>query len=111
MSLTRILTSAWLRHAFVALAMLAQCAPASPTTRQQVRIYVSQGEILDLPRPASKVFVAEPAIADVQVPAANRVFVFGKKPGRTTLFALDETGATVATFRIAVAYDDGDLQR
>jgi pilus assembly protein CpaC len=111
MSHKRLPVACWLRHTFVALAMLVQCAPASPNTRQPVRIYVSQGEILDLPRPASKVFVAEPTVADVQVPAANRVFVFGKKPGRTTLFALDETGATIATFQIAVAYDDGDLRR
>jgi len=111
MSPKRILASCWLRYALVALAMFAQCAPASPSTRQQLQIYVSQGEILNLPRPASKVFVAEPTVADVQVAAANRVFVFGKKPGRTTLFALDENGATITTSRIAVAYDDGDLRR
>ena len=102
---------AWLIPALVALVMLVQCAPALAGTRQEVRIYVSQGEMLTLPRPASKVFVAEPTVADVQVPAANRVFVFGKKPGRTTLFALDDTGATVATFRITIAYDDADLRR
>jgi pilus assembly protein CpaC len=111
MGMVRILPSAWLPAVLAALVMLVQCAPASANTRQQVRIYVSQGEMLTLPRPASKVFVAEPAIADVQVATANRVFVFGKKPGRTTLFALDDSGETVATFRIAIAYDESDLRQ
>ncbi len=107
----RISPSAWLTSIVVILIMLVHCAPASSNARQQVRIYASQGEMLTLPRPASKVFVAEPAVADVQVAAANRVFVFGKKPGRTTLFALDDSGATVATFRIAIAYDESDLRQ
>jgi pilus assembly protein CpaC len=84
---------------------------AAKTSRDEVRLWVSQGELLDLPRPAAKIFVADPTIADVQVPQAVRVFVFGKKPGRTTLFALDPDGATVATYSIVVRHDDGDLQR
>jgi pilus assembly protein CpaC len=79
--------------------------------RERVEIEVSQGELLDLPSPASKIFVSDPAIADVQVPHATRVFVFGKKPGRTTLFALDADGATVASFIVVVKHDDADMQR
>ncbi|WP_456713467.1 type II and III secretion system protein family protein [Bradyrhizobium sp. USDA 4353] len=79
--------------------------------RDEVRVSMSQGELIDLGRTAARIFVADPAIADVQVPHADRVFVFGKKPGRTTLFALDSDGATVASFVVVVRHDDSDLRR
>jgi len=84
---------------------------AVETPHREVRISVSQGGLIDLPRPASKIFVADPTIADVQVPQAQRVFVYGKKPGRTTLFALDPDGTTVESCIIVVRHDDSDLQR
>jgi pilus assembly protein CpaC len=67
--------------------------------------------LLSLPQSTSRIFVADPAIADIQVPHPRRVFVFGKKPGRTTVFALDDEGTTIASFSIAVTYDDAALQR
>ncbi|MGC2779014.1 MAG: type II and III secretion system protein family protein [Bradyrhizobium sp.] len=94
----------------VSLGTLAEVESAEPG-REEIRVWMSRGELIDLRRPAAKIFVADPAIADVQVPHADRVFVFGKKPGRTTLFALDPEGATVASYVIVVRHDDGDLQR
>jgi pilus assembly protein CpaC len=95
------------------LVLLLAGAPvaAVENPHQEIRIWVSQGGLVDLPRPAAKIFVADPTIADVQVPQSERVFVFGKKAGRTSLFALDPDGATVASYVVVVRHDDSDLQR
>ena len=44
-----------------------------------------------LERPAASVFVADPETADVQAHSATLVYVFGRKAGTTTIFAVDES--------------------
>ena len=71
---------------------------------------VGGGKLLSLPVPASTVFVADPSIADVQPPSSSSVFVFGKKPGTTTLFALTHDGKPILAYNVVVEYDLSVLQ-
>ena len=52
--------------------------------------------MIHLSEPAKTVFVANPDIADVQVPTPTSFLVYGKKPGTTTVFAISESGATIS---------------
>ncbi len=64
---------------------------------------VDGAELVDLQEPASTVFVANPDIADVQVPGApnaSKFVIFGKKAGSTTVFAFSRNGSVI---RYAVA--------
>ncbi len=72
---------------------------------------VGGGKLLSLPVPASTVFVADPSIADVQPPSNSSVFVFGKKPGTTTLFALTQDGRPILAYNVVVEYDLSVLQQ
>lgn len=63
---------------------------------------VDQGEMIRLPRPANQVFVANPDIADVQAPHERTVLVLGRKPGRTTIIALDAEGLEIARHNVLV---------
>lgn len=85
-------------------------AQSAVAARQTIALDVSAGKLVRLPAPAATVFVADPAIADVQTPGASAIFVFGKKPGRTTLFALGAGGAPVLAATIEVRYDQAQLQ-
>jgi pilus assembly protein CpaC len=73
----------------------------------------STGEVLQLPAPATAVFVADPDIADVQVPSPQTVFVLAKKAGSTTLFVLGANGKTIFKKTILVNGPDtvSQLQR
>ena len=84
--------------------------PAITAAHQSVAIEVSGGLLIQLPADAASVFVADPAIADVQTPAASRVFLFGKKPGRTTLFALSSAGAPLMATKVDVRFPQAELQ-
>ncbi len=56
---------------------------------------VDGAQLIEMREPATTVFVANPDIADVQVPAppnAARFMIFGKKAGSTTVFALVHSG-------------------
>nr|WP_298797122.1 type II and III secretion system protein family protein [uncultured Acetobacter sp.] len=72
---------------------------------QVVQVAVGGGHMLSLSRPAASVFVAEPQIADVQIPSDDKIFILGKKSGTTTLFALDESGNSLASWTIRVEAD------
>ena len=55
----------------------------------------------------SDLFVADDTIADVQVRSPTQLYVFGKKPGETTVSATTKTGAVVysATVRVGNNFD------
>ena len=72
---------------------------------------VGGGKLLSLPVPASTVFVADPSIADVQPPSSSSVFVFGKKPGTTTLFALNHDGKPILAYNVVVEHNLDVLQQ
>ena len=95
-----------LRRAFVAVLGLALLPPllfamqpivepeaAEPTVSAAgatTVLEVRQGQMIRLERPAASVFVADPETADVQAHSATLVYVFGRRAGRTTIFAVDQ---------------------
>ena len=94
----------------------AEPAPAAVRTptwsgpRQPVALTVGAGKLLRLPGPAGSIVLADPSIADVQTPGASEVFVFGRKPGRTSLLILSRSGATIASYLLTVELDQSVLQ-
>ncbi|MGI4795630.1 MAG: type II and III secretion system protein family protein [Janthinobacterium lividum] len=91
--------------------------PAAPRevgtviAHRKFTLTVGAGKLLSLPTPAATVFVADPMVADVQPPSASSVFVFGKKPGTTTLFALTREGRPILAYNVVVEYDLSTLQQ
>ena len=77
---------------------------------RSLSVEVGVGKLIKLPVPASSVFVADSSIADVQTPSPSAVFVFGKKPGLTTLFALSRNGAAIVSYTVTVQRDQQALQ-
>jgi pilus assembly protein CpaC len=60
------------------------------TTAQDMVIEINQGHLVRVDRAAAAVFVANSAIAEVAVKSPRLIFVFAKKPGVTTLYAVDK---------------------
>lgn len=86
-----------------------EAARISPS-RGRVQLNVSRGQTLRLGRPAASIFIADPTIADIQTPSNQVVFVFGKKPGRTSLFALDDAGDPIAEYGVSVTQPIEELR-
>lgn len=81
---------------FAALAMLVATPGAAPRAAEsladgsgKLSIEVNKGNLIRLGRPATTVFIANPEIADIDVKSPTLVYIFGKAPGETTLFAVD----------------------
>ncbi len=101
------LVRAWL--AAIAILLAASPSSAQRLTRELV-VQQNSGELVQLPSAATSVLVANPDIADVQAPAANMLMVFGRKPGRTSVYALGPAGQPLAALSVKVTHDLNDLR-
>ncbi|HTJ65710.1 MAG TPA: type II and III secretion system protein family protein [Alphaproteobacteria bacterium] len=90
-----------------ALAGAQVIGPAS----SQIGLEVGKGNLIRLDSPAASVFVADPKIADIQVKSPTLVYVVGKAPGQTTLFAVNEHDVVLANMGISVHFDETALRQ
>ncbi len=84
----------------------ATMAPAFAQTSQisenDVALSVGRGRLITLPAGMSDVFVANPKVADVQIRSARQLYVFGKGPGETSIYATDNAGRVVYSANVRV---------
>jgi pilus assembly protein CpaC len=85
-------------------------ASVVPTEAPSMQIEVSKGTMVRLKGPATTVFVANPEIADVQVKSPTQLYVFGKKPGETSLYATDERDNVLINTIVRVTHEHSRLQ-
>jgi pilus assembly protein CpaC len=78
-------------------------AEASSTRR--VELTAGRSVIVDLPRDAKEVFVANPAVANAVVRSTRKVFVIGMADGATSIFIMDGEGRQIAALDVTVARD------
>lgn len=71
----------------------------------KITLRARQGNLIKLPKPASKVLVADPTTASYQVPSPSSLFVFGEKVGMTTLYALDQQDNVITALQVVVEHD------
>jgi pilus assembly protein CpaC len=83
--------------------------PASVRPSNDLNLSVGTGRMIRLDGTMSDLFVANDSIADVQVRSQNQIYVFGKAPGETTVFATDKAGRTIWSANVRVGTNLGSL--
>ncbi|TXN79698.1 type II and III secretion system protein family protein [Methylobacterium sp. WL8] len=78
---------------------------AEATTTRKIELTAGRSVIVDLPRDAKEVFVANPAVANAVVRSTRKVFVIGMADGATSIFILDAEGRQIAALDVTVARD------
>lgn len=86
-----------------AVVQLILSPPASAA--ESLRLTVGEARLVSLSGNAASALVARPEVADMQMPARTRAFVFGKAPGRTSVVALNAAGDVLADFDVEVVPD------
>jgi pilus assembly protein CpaC len=102
----------------IALLALAAGSVVLPSTAQEVvapsgapiALEVGKGELLRLDRDADTVFVADPEVADVRVKTARLIYIFGKAPGETSLYAVDAEQHVITNKPVIVKRNIARLQ-
>ncbi|MGH6898571.1 MAG: type II and III secretion system protein family protein [Geminicoccaceae bacterium] len=80
-------------------------------TEGSVSLEVSKGRVIRLPRPAATVFVADPEIADVQAQSPSIVYLFGRRTGTTSLYAVDENDQMLLRTSVTVQHNLSGLRQ
>jgi pilus assembly protein CpaC len=88
---------------------LAQVTP-SEAPANDVTLSVGTGRMVRLNGTMTDLFVANDAIADVQVRSSNQVYIFGKAPGQTTVYATDRAGRVVYSANVRVGTNLGSTE-
>jgi pilus assembly protein CpaC len=103
---SRILKS--MLSAACALSPLTMLAPATAQAQSVVRpaqdisLAVGNGQLVNVPGTMVDVFIANEAVADVQVKSSNQFYVFGKGGGTTTIYASNARGDIIWSGNIRV---------
>lgn len=91
-----------------ALAPLA-AVPAGPAhaqsvvrPSQEIILSIGRGELITVPGNMADLFVANDAVADVQVKSQRQLYVFGKTGGETTVYASNAAGDIIWSANIRV---------
>jgi pilus assembly protein CpaC len=80
-------------------------------TEGSVSLEVRKGRVLRLTRPAATVFVADPEIADVQAQSPSIVYLFGRRAGHTSLYAVDENDQMLLRTEVVVEHNLSGLRQ
>ncbi len=75
-----------------------------------IEVVVNKSQVLQLTRPAAKVSVVNPEIADVQIISPQQIVVTGQEAGETTLVVWDESEDN-AIFDVTVIWNIASLQK
>ena len=93
----------------IAVASPAAAQPQAARPAETLNLSKGTGSLVRLNSPMSDVFVANDAIADVQVRSSSQLYVFGKTAGETTIYATDKGGRVVYAANVRVGSNIGSV--
>jgi pilus assembly protein CpaC len=76
-----------------------------PKAGETLTLELNEGQLIRLDRPAASVFIANPSVADVNIRSTQLVYLLGRAPGKTTLFALDADDNVIVNMEIVVHHN------
>jgi len=72
---------------------------------RRLDLSIGRSLIVELPRDAKEVFVANPKVANAVVRSARKLFIIGMADGATSMFVLDAEGRQITALEIEVGRD------
>jgi pilus assembly protein CpaC len=82
-----------------------QAGVSEHAAARRLDLSIGRSVVVDLPRDAKEVFVANPRVANAVVRSARKIFVIGIADGSTSMFVMDAEGRQIAALEIAVGRD------
>ncbi len=93
------------------VADVAQAVEIVPAAQTTLTVEHHKSRLIRLQRAATSVFIANPEIADVQVKSPTLIYLFGKKAGTTTLYAVDGRDRVIANMDVNVTHNLKNLKQ
>jgi pilus assembly protein CpaC len=88
-----------------------QIGSSDQVASRNVDLSIGRSMIIELPRDAKEVFVANPKIANAVVRSTRKVFIIGMENGATSVFVMDAEGRQIAALEVIVGRDLNALRQ
>lgn len=75
-----------------------------------VKVGLNKSLVLDIPRPAHDILVANPEVADAITRTSSRIYIFGKQVGTTNIFIFDVNGSQLVSIELQIERDVAGLE-
>jgi len=113
MTVERILTAAALALLLSGSALAQTTGPApvlnvgasEHAIARKLDLSIGRSLVVELPRDAKEVFVANPRVANAVVRSARKLFIIGIADGSTSMFVIDAEGRQISALEIEVGRD------
>ncbi|GAB6053818.1 type II and III secretion system protein family protein [Magnetospira thiophila] len=89
----------------ILLGVEASAAQLVSVSDRLVELELNKGRLIRLARPAATVFIADPEIADIQVKSPRLIYLLARKPGDTTLYAVDDAEKVLVNMDVRVNHN------
>ena len=76
---------------------------------QNVKLGLNKSVVIDLPKDAYDILVANPGVADAVSRTARRIYIFGKQVGNTNIFVFGPNGEQIASIDLTIERDVAGL--
>jgi pilus assembly protein CpaC len=77
---------------------------------QEMKLVAGKAEVIDIARPAGEILVSNPAVVDVSMPSATRVYLLAKGVGDANIFVFDSAGGVITRLDVHVRVDENTLR-
>src|SRR5215218_7873902 len=89
----------------VAAAPVLEVGPDEQAIARRIDLSIGRSLVVDLPRDAKEVFVANPKVANAVVRSTRKLFLIGIENGATSIFVMDADGRQIAALEVSVGRD------
>lgn len=96
---------------WMALSIVCSVGLSAADERKLMVLEENSAELIHLGDDTTEVFVANPDIADVQLNSPRVAYVYGRKAGKTTVFATDSKGKQLLNFDVEVVQNISGLKQ
>ena len=81
----------------------------SHSSSQRIKLGLNKSIVIDLPRDAYDILVANPSVADAVTRTARRIYLFGKAVGETNIYVFGPNGEQIASLDLVIERDVSGL--
>lgn len=82
-----------------------------PLSNKSVQVEAGKGTLLRLEQTPTTVFIADPSVADIDIKSPRLLYILGKAPGETSLYAVDAAERVIFSRRIRVNFNVSRLKQ
>jgi pilus assembly protein CpaC len=79
--------------------------PNEQAIARRIEMTIGRSIVVELPRDAKEVFVANPKVANAVVRSTRKLFLIGLENGATSVFVMDQEGRQIAALEVSVGRD------